>query len=219
MGRYIAIIAIIALGVGFFAGLRVTKTAMVKTADTYVNDHGLFDYRLVSTVGYDEDDVAAFAELDGVRAAEGSFSADLLAQTMSGDIVLRAHSITGTVNTLSLVSGRQPAQANECIVDARYYTESDIGTKIVLSAENEEDTLSLFRYAEYEIVGIANSVYYLNYERGSTSLGSGSVRPLFIFRMMVLTWIIIRTYLCCLRRAAIFIVTTMRPLWMPWKIL
>ena len=175
MGRYIAIIAIIALGVGFFAGLRVTKTAMVKTADTNVNDHGLFDYRLVSTVGYDEDDVAAFAELDGVRAAEGSFSADFLAQTMSGDIVLRAHSITGTVNTLSLVSGRQPAQANECIVDARYYTESDIGTKIVLSAENEEDTLSLFRYAEYEIVGIANSVYYLNYERGSTSLGSGSV--------------------------------------------
>ena len=48
MGRYIAIIAIIALGVGFFAGLRVTKTAMVKTADTYVNDHGLFDYRLGS---------------------------------------------------------------------------------------------------------------------------------------------------------------------------
>ena len=65
LGRYIAIIAIIALGVGFFAGLRVTKSAMVKTADTYINDHGLFDYRLVSTVGYDADDAAAFAKLDG----------------------------------------------------------------------------------------------------------------------------------------------------------
>ena len=65
LGRYIAIIAIIALGVGFFAGLRVTKTDMVKTTDTYVREHGLFDYRLLSTVGYDADDVAALAALDG----------------------------------------------------------------------------------------------------------------------------------------------------------
>ncbi len=175
LGRYIAIIAIIALGVGFFAGLRVTKSAMVKTADTYIREHGLFDYRLVSTVGYDGDDVAALARLDGVRAAEGSFSVDFLTQTPGGDAVLRAHSLTETVNTVSLVAGELPARDNECVVDARYYTKDDIGTTLILSASNDEDTLELFRYAEYQIVGVANSAYYMNYERGSTALGNGSI--------------------------------------------
>ena len=80
LGRYLAIIAIVALGVGLFAGLRVSKTAMVKTADVYIHELGLFDYRLVSTVGYDEDDVAAFAKLEGIHAAEGAFSADVLTE-------------------------------------------------------------------------------------------------------------------------------------------
>lgn len=176
LGRYIAIIAIIALGVGFFAGLRVTKTAMVKTTDTYINEHGLFDYRLVSTVGYDADDEAALAGLDGVRAAEGSFTADFLAQTETGgDIVLRAHSMMDTVNTVSLVAGALPAADDECVVDARFFGEDAIGTTVKLSKSNDEDTLELFRYQEYRVVGVVNSVYYINYERGSTALGNGSL--------------------------------------------
>ena len=176
LGRYIAIIAIIALGVGFFAGLRVTKSAMVKTADTYINEHGLFDYRLVSTVGYDMDDVSAFAGMDGIRAVEGSFAADFLAQTENdGDVVLRAHSMMDTINTVSLVAGALPTEDDECVVDARFYGEDAIGSVMKLSPSNDEDTLALFRYQEYRIVGIVNSVYYINYERGSTSLGNGSV--------------------------------------------
>lgn len=176
LGRYIAIIAIIALGVGFFAGLRVTKTDMVKTTDTYVREHGLFDYRLLSTVGYDADDVAALAALDGVHAAEGSFSVDFLTQTANGnDLVLRAHSITDVTNTLSLVAGRLPEKDNECVLDARYYTADVIGSTVGVSELNDEDTLELFRYDEYEVVGLVNAVYYLNYERGSTALGTGSV--------------------------------------------
>ena len=39
--RYLAIMAIIALGVGFFAGLKVTKTAMVNNLDAYVNEYNM----------------------------------------------------------------------------------------------------------------------------------------------------------------------------------
>ena len=176
LGRYIAIIAIIALGVGFFAGLRVSKSAMVKTGDTYVKEHGLFDYRLVSTVGYDAEDVAAFAQLEGIHAAEGSFSADFLGHLESGsDVVLRAHSLTDTVNTVSLVRGALPDSDDECVVDARLYDESVIGSTLYVSDANDEDTLEQFRYREYQIVGLVNSVYYMNYERGSTAIGNGSV--------------------------------------------
>ena len=35
LGRFLAILAIVALGVGFFAGLKVTQPAMLKTAQRY----------------------------------------------------------------------------------------------------------------------------------------------------------------------------------------
>ena len=36
IGRFLAILAIVALGVGLFAGLKVTKEAMVKNGDKYL---------------------------------------------------------------------------------------------------------------------------------------------------------------------------------------
>ena len=56
-GRFFAIFAIIALGVGFFSGVRVTTPAMVHTVDVYYKDNQLFDYRLVSTLGWEEEDM------------------------------------------------------------------------------------------------------------------------------------------------------------------
>lgn len=57
LGRFLAILAIVALGVGFFAGLKVTQPAMLKTAQRYFDKTALYDYRLISTVGFSEDEV------------------------------------------------------------------------------------------------------------------------------------------------------------------
>ena len=40
LGRYLAILGIVALGVGFFAGIKVTRPAMIKTADEYFTKKG-----------------------------------------------------------------------------------------------------------------------------------------------------------------------------------
>ena len=106
LGRYLAILAIIALGVGFFAGLRVTRTAMISTANHYLKDLAMFDDRILSTLGWTEEDVDAFRKLDGVSAAEGARSADVLCVGEDGsDMVLKAHSLTQQVNRLSLQAG------------------------------------------------------------------------------------------------------------------
>ena len=56
LGRFLAILAIVALGVGFFAGLKVTQPAMLKTAQRYFDKTALYDYRPISTVGFSEED-------------------------------------------------------------------------------------------------------------------------------------------------------------------
>ncbi len=60
LGRFLAIAAIVALGVGFFCGLRLTKTAMVRTLDAYAEAQQMYDFRLVSTIGFDETDAARY---------------------------------------------------------------------------------------------------------------------------------------------------------------
>ena len=71
LGRFLAILAIVALGVGFFVGLKVTRTAMIATTRNYLSEHSFYDYRLLSTLGFDEEDVGYLACQENVKAADG----------------------------------------------------------------------------------------------------------------------------------------------------
>ncbi len=175
-GRYFAIFAIVALGVGLFAGLKMAMPNMHATANDYFERLQLFDYRLLSTLGFREEDVEAVREQADVRSAEGAVSVDIAYINEAGnENVIKVHSITEGINGLSMVAGRMPENANECVVDSNLYDDSAIGTKIVLSENNEEGDLEQFAYREYTIVGVAHSSYYINFERGNTSIGNGKI--------------------------------------------
>lgn len=177
MGRYIAILAIVALGVGFFAGVKDTKASMVKTCNKYVSEHNLYDYRLVSTWGFTEEDEKALSKTDGVKAAEGSVTMDFLSfDRQDNSIVLRAHSITKKLNGVNIEKGRMPQKANECVADDHFYNSGDIGKKIKVADENSKDTKENLAYDEYTITGIINSPCYLmKTERGTGTLGDGRI--------------------------------------------
>lgn len=175
-GRYFAILAIVALGVGFFAGLKVTRQAMVVSVDNYLKEEQFYDYRLLSTLGFEEEDVAALAAKAGVRAVEGAVSADIICVDGKGnESVLKAHSMTEEINGIVLTAGRLPQKPDECVVDSNLYGESAIGTKVILSENNEQEDLDHFTYREYTITGIVQSSYYIQFERGNSSLGSGRI--------------------------------------------
>ena len=180
-GRYLAIMSIVALGVGLFAGLRVTTPAMVRAGDKYTRENVLYDYRLLNTLGFEEEDVEAFRKSDAVLSAEGSVTEDFICTTDSGEAyVIKAHSLTEDVNRVALKEGRLPEADNECVLDVRALslsglTELSLGDEIKFSDSNIEDTFDAFTYDAYEVVGFVDSPYYLNYERGTSNLGSGKV--------------------------------------------
>ena len=174
--RFLAIAAIVALGVGFFCGLRLTKTAMVHTLDDYAEAHRMYDFRLVSTVGFDETDADVLAADARIAACEGEKSADALASVADGAAKpCRFLSLPVQINLPGLKCGRLPQTAEECLADGLLYSEKDLGKTVVLTEENDEDTLDSFNRREFTIVGIAKSVLYINYERGGTSIGSGTL--------------------------------------------
>lgn len=175
-GRFFAILAIVALGVGFFAGLKVAKPFMIITADQYLKEQNLFDLRLLSTLGFEQEDVDFFSSEEGVKAAAGSRSFDILCTGISeNETVLKAHSLTEGINGVTLRAGRMPANEKECVVDSRLMKEDRLDTVITITDSNEADTLEVFKERQYTVVGIVDASYYMNFERGTTSLGNGRI--------------------------------------------
>ncbi len=176
MGRYIAILVIVALGVGFFAGLKVTKSAMVQTGNTYISSRNMYDYRLITTLGLTGDDAAYFSSMNGIKNAAGAISADFIAAGADGmEYNLRALSI-GAANAPSLTNGRMPARPDECLLDRRYFSDEYMGETIRVAASNDEETKDKFVYGSYTVTGFADSVLYMNMSRGTTSLPGGLIK-------------------------------------------
>ena len=172
LSRFLAIFTIIALGVGFFVGLKAARPAMAAIGNEYLQETNLYDYQLLSTLGLTEDDAAYFAAMDGVNYAEGSLSADLLTSRGGQQQVYKTHQLLENINGIQLKAGRMPQAPNECLGDALAFGQGDLGT--VLTVENDGDTI--FSQESYTLVGLCSSPQYLNIQRGTTALGTGSVK-------------------------------------------
>lgn len=172
-GRFAAILAIIALGVGFFSGVRITTPAMVNMMNGFINEKQLYDFRLISTLGWEDEDVSAFSEKENVRFAEGANSVDAVFLCKGEEAVLKTHSITNNINGFRLTEGRMPENEKECLADAKSFMK--LNDVLTLSEENTESTLDSFKADSFTVVGLVQSSYYINFERGTTSIGNGTV--------------------------------------------
>ena len=182
LARYLAIFAIVALGVGFFSGLKDCKESMVSTARKYLDRTNFYDYQILSSYGADDDSVALAESWDEVKAAEGSIQIDVMARSGDGDSrALKCISLPEKINTLNVVEGRLPEAANECAVDSYSITDAGfrVGDFIEITDENDEDKLEDFNETRFEIVGLVNTPIFLDYQRGSTDIGNGSLDTFF----------------------------------------
>lgn len=180
LGRFLAIFAIVALGVGLFSGLKITKADFMKSTTKYLRENAFYDYRILGTLGFSEKQVDFFAAQEDVVAAEGAMSFDAYYLEENGSRkVGKFHSLTQDVNKVVLVAGRLPREEGECLADSLYYGKNSLGRLITLAEENEDEELEHFAEREYKIVGIVKSPLYVQFERGNTSLGSGTVNAFF----------------------------------------
>ncbi len=170
-GRFFAIMAIIALGVGFFTGVRIVTPAMVNTVNEFLDENQFYDYRLLSSIGWEEEDVEDFKSRPEVRCAEGSYTLDILTAG-SREYVLRAHSLTDNINGIRLKEGRLPQNENECVIENGKFK---IGGTITLSEDNSDSVKNALKSDKFTIVGSADSSMYINFERGTTSVGNGEI--------------------------------------------
>ena len=169
--RFLSILLLSALAVAFLVGLRATAPDMEYTADNYYDSHHLMDGYVMSTMGMTEEDLQALAQADGVDQVEGAWSVDATAV----DSIVSMRSMPEELNLLNVVEGRLPQQANECVTEQMLLTALglEIGDTLTVTLD-EADQDSLTR-TSYTIVGTVQSPLYVGTDRGSTTLGSGSI--------------------------------------------
>ncbi len=198
--RFISIIAIVAVGISFYAGISAAGPDMQQTAVDYYNENNLMDIWMISTVGFNQSDVEAIRQLDGVEEAVGSKFADgtvevdgrTAANVDGGQAICRAYGLDfdkarnytsngkdskDYINRLTLLEGRFPTAENECVIDR-----SDMATpkgfeigKTIKMVGIEENIENKLKVTEYKIVGVIRTPRYISFERGQTDVGSGSL--------------------------------------------
>ena len=177
MGRFISIFFIVALGVAFYSGIRASEPSMRITADQYFDDSELMDLKVMGTMGLTKADIKAIGKVSGIEAVEGGYSKDVLCPVGDNEKVVHMLSTQKNFNQVSIVEGRLPEKAGECLVDEDFlsYTDLKLGDTVTFhSGDGEALTDSLVTDA-YKIVGIGNSPLYISFGRGSSTIGTGEI--------------------------------------------
>lgn len=184
--RFFSIFAIVALGVGFFAGLKSTCPDMKLTGQEYFSNYNLMDIQLKSTLGFTDDDIAYLSNLNYVQKIQPSYSVDAFIETMNeSEVIVKVYSLdTANLNDAGYISkpileeGRFPENTNECVIDNGSLGKNTykIGSTISLALNSTQDNLSdVLKNATFTVVGIISSPMYVSFEKGSTSIGNGEI--------------------------------------------
>lgn len=172
--RFISILLMALLGVGFFAGIRAASPDMKKTVDKYFDEALFYDIQVVSTLGLTEGDVKALEKVEGIEKVYPSFSTDAFITVNNIETVVRIHEIEENINKLKIVEGYMPSTNSECVVEQRLIDSTDlkIGDYIEIKEDSDNEYLVTNRM---KIVGTITSPIYISKERGTSSLGSGRI--------------------------------------------
>ena len=175
--RFFSIMILVALSVAFLSGLKATAPDMKRTGDDYLDSLHLADIQVLSTLGLTDDDITSLRAQDKVEDAEGEYVIDAFASSDSLDAVVKVLSLTGRgINEVLLRGGRMPERADECVVEENMLSlmNIEIGDRITLTPG--DDLSDALAQDTYTVVGTVRSPVYLAVERGTSTLGSGTVK-------------------------------------------
>ena len=181
--RFFSIMAIIALGVGFFVGLNAASPSMKQTLADFFDAQDVMDFKIMSTFGFDDDDVKSIADMQDIVAVMPSYSSDIIIDIngQSGVVKLMAlpqsNSGSAELNKVILLDGRMPEKNNEILVEQGAINRGyNIGDKIVVEDKaGETDIADIISCTEFDIVGIVQTPLYISFQRGNSIIGDGSI--------------------------------------------
>ena len=179
LNRFLSLFGIVALGVMMLTGLVSFAPSMRTAGQKYYVQQNVFDLRVLSTLGLSESDLSAITATEGVSAVmpvkyldtEGRWSSStdgavLRVQQLPAD---PAADTEANMNRLTLLEGRMPETANECVVQVLGHADPvPLGTVVTLPEDTED-----IRRTEYTVVGQVQDPQYFSANQETSTVGDG----------------------------------------------
>ena len=184
LGRFFAIMAIVAIGVAFFAGVTASSGDMKHSSDSYYDEYNMNDIRILSSIGFTSQDIEAVSKVYGVKAVYKTNTQDVLVDYdgrenvahISGVPVGKESDDDSYINQLRIKEGRLPQNDKECVVKYEDTRKSmQVGDVISFKSGTEDDINDTFKDTEYTVVGIVYTPCYVSYDLGSSGIGNGHI--------------------------------------------
>ena len=182
--RFISIMLIVALGVGFFMGIKATAPSMNASAEEYYLENSLMDIRLLSTVGFGEKDVEEIKKLPHVRTATASYYTDVIINSEGDGSVIRLYSDIKenedgyTINEPIIHEGRLPEKKGEIALESSTFGNGgyNVGDTLYIQPKaGDSEVEDILESIEFTIVGFAQTPLYVSFDRGNTDIGNGRI--------------------------------------------
>ena len=175
--RFFSMMILVALSVAFLSGLKATAPDMKHTGDDYLDSLHLADIQVLSTLGLTDEDIAALRAQGKIEDAEGEYVIDAFASSDSLDAVVKVLSLTDRgISDVLLREGRMPERADECVVEENMLSLMNIAIGDTITLTPGDDLSDALAQDTYTVVGTVRSPVYLAVERGTSTLGSGTVK-------------------------------------------
>lgn len=175
--RFFSIMILVALSVAFLSGLKATAPDMKHTGDDYLDSLHLADIQVLSTLGLTDEDIAALRAQGKIEDAEGEYVIDAFASSDSLDAVVKVLSLTDRgISDVLMREGRMPERADECVVEENMLSLMNIAIGDTITLTPGDDLSDALAQDTYTVVGTVRSPVYLAVERGTSTLGSGTVK-------------------------------------------
>ena len=175
--RFFSIMILVALSVAFLSGLKATAPDMKQTGDNYLDSLHLADIQVLSTLGLTDEDIDAIRAQKNIENAEGEYVIDAFADSGSAEAVVKVLSLSDQgINDVLLREGRMPARADECVVEENMLELLDISIGDTITLEPDSKLDDALAGEEYTVVGTIRSPVYIAVERGTSTIGSGTVK-------------------------------------------
>lgn len=197
-GRFASLVAIILIGVGFYAGIRQSMPAIRDVQNQFTADTNMMDLHIVSTLGLTDDDIEELLKLPDVTGVTGGYSK----YVYSNEDVIRVMSIDLDIDVYQIKDGKYPIEKNECLADYRFYKVGDLiritePTKSSDSDEedsddeesdDEDDNKDDLKIHTFVVSGTVVSPIYMGTDYGSANIGDGELKSYILVKDSAFTY-------------------------------
>ena len=163
--RFLSLICMAFLGVGFYAGIQSSSPDMLKTLDNFYDENNVYDISVISNVGLTEDDLLKLSKIKNVELAINIQEKDTYLEIEENNYVVKLIEYNSQMNNVYIKEGRLPKNNNEVSVDNALLENNNLKLGDYITIDGKK----------YSIVGNVISPLYFSAERPNSNLGSGKV--------------------------------------------